>query len=142
MYFSKEEENRIVQSIKAAEQRTSGEIRVYIESFCDNDDPVARAADLFTSNKMDATRDRNGVLIYIASEARQFAIWGDSGIYARTGQRFWENERKLLRRFLQQDQSCEGICAVVYEIGDVLQQHFPSDRKDNPNELPDEIIYG
>ncbi len=142
MYFSKEEENRIVQAIKAAEKRTSGEIRVYIESFCDNDEPVERAAQLFATNKMDQTNDRNGVLIYIANEARQFAIWGDSGIYARTGQRFWENERKLLRRFLQQDQSCSGICAVVREIGDVLHEHFPADRKDNPNELPDEIIYG
>jgi uncharacterized membrane protein len=142
MHFSQEEETRIVQAIKMAELRTSGEVRVYIERFCDHEDPVHRASELFTSNKMDQTRDRNGVLVYIARESRQFAIWGDSGIFARTGQRFWENERRLLRRYLQQDQSCDGICAVVQEIGDALHQHFPADKQDNPNELPDEIIYG
>ena len=42
MLFTKEEEARIVQAIRAAERRTSGEIRVFVEDFCDRDHPVAR----------------------------------------------------------------------------------------------------
>ena len=142
MYFSKEEETYIVAAIKAAEQRTSGEIRVYIESFCDYDDPLERAAELFVERGMDQTREHNAVLIYIANEARQFAIWGDSNMHAKAGNLFWEKEKQMLRRYLQQDKACEGVCAVVFEIGEVLKQFFPANSNDNPNELPNDIIYG
>jgi uncharacterized membrane protein len=142
MFFTKEEESRIIEAIRVAELKTSGEIRVFMEDFCDADDPIARAAELFVTYKMNETQNRNGVLIYIAHTARQFAIWGDSGVHEKAGQLFWEKEKHLLRRYLQKDESCAGICTVIHEIGDILKINFPADNNNNPNELPNEIIYG
>lgn len=142
MIFSKTEEQAVVSAIKAAETKTSGEIRLYIEEVCDAEHPLDRAALLFQEYGMTGTRERNGVLLYIATASRQFAIWGDTGIHQRLGQQFWETEKHLLRQFLQKDQACEGVCAVISKIGDALKAHFPANSNDNPNELPDDIIYG
>jgi uncharacterized membrane protein len=142
MEFSREEELQIVDSIRIAEQLTSGEIRLFVERICESGYPLERAEEMFFANNMHKTRDRNGVILYIATVSRQFAIWGGEGIYKKCGPDFWENEKVLLRRFLQDDKPVEGICAVIKSIGHALKIHFPADNKDNPNELPDDIIYG
>jgi uncharacterized membrane protein len=142
MQFSKEEEQLIVGSIRKAEQMTSGEIRLYVESICESGNALERAEALFYGFEMNKTRDRNGVIIYLAPVSRQFAIWGDQGIFEKCGPDFWEEEKVLLRRFLQADEPVAGLCAVVESIGYALQHNFPANDEDNPNELSDDIIYG
>ena len=142
MIFTKEEEARILAAIRAAEQVTSGEIRLFVEDFCDRDHPVERAAEVFHLFGMFNTKQRNAVLLYIADKSHHFAIWGDSGIHERVGFQFWDAEKQLLREYLQQEKASEGVCRVIEQIGEQLRHHFPADPKDNDNELPDEIIYG
>lgn len=143
MIFTKDEEVRIVQAIRAAERRTSGEIRVYVEDFCDRDHPVERAAEVFHLFGMFNTKERNGVLIYIAQKSHQFAIWGDAGIHERVGFQFWDAEKQLMREYFQHDQAAEGVCLAITQIGERLREHFPAAADDkNENELPDEIIFG
>jgi uncharacterized membrane protein len=143
MLFSPKEEQDIVAAIAAAERRTTGEIRMFIESICERDHPVERAVEVFQLHGMYHTQMRNAVLLYLAYDSRQFAIWGDSGIHEIVGHNFWEAEKKLLRTYLQRDEAAAGICAVIAQIGEQLRLHFPaSPDDDNPNELPDEIIYG
>jgi len=142
MLFTKEEEGRIQEAIRSAERLTSGEIRLYVEDFCDRDHPVERAAELFHLFDIHNTKENNGVLIYVAEKSHLFAIWGDSGIHERVGFQFWDAEKQLLREYLANGQACAGICLVIAQIGEQLQRHFPADPHDNENELPDEIIYG
>lgn len=142
MLFTQEEEARIKEAIRAAENLTSGEIRLYVEDFCDRDHPVERASELFQLFGMFNTRQRNAVLIYLADKSRMFAIWGDSGIHQRVGYQFWEAEKQLLRTHLQAGDACTGICLVVAQIGAQMQSYFPADPNDNENELPDDILYG
>jgi len=143
MLFTKEEETRIVQAIRAAERRTSGEIRVFVEDFCDRDHPVERAAEVFQLFGMFNTKARNGVMIYLAEKSHQFALWGDTGIHERVGFQFWEAEKRILREHLQRDEAADGMCLVIEQIGERLHEHFPAaDDDKNENELPDEIIYG
>jgi uncharacterized membrane protein len=143
MIFSREDEARIMQAVRAAERRTSGEIRVFVEDFCDRDHPVERAAEVFNLFGMFNTKEQNGVLIYLAEKSHQFAIWGDAGIHQKVGFQFWDAEKKLLRAFLQRDEAADGVCAVIEQIGEKLREHFPAAEGDNnENELPDEIIYG
>ena len=142
MIFSKEEEARIVQAIRAAERRTSGEIRVFVEDFCLRDHPVERAAEIFHLYGMFNTKEQNGVLIYLAEKSRQFAFWGDTGSHDKVGFQFWETEKQLLRAHLQRDEAATGICEVVRQIGTRLHNYFPADENHNDNELPDDIIYG
>jgi uncharacterized membrane protein len=142
MLFSKEEETRILQAIRAAERGTSGEIRLFIEDFCLRDHPVERAEEVFQLFGMYNTKNRNAVLLYVAEKSRHFAIWGDAGIHQQVGHQFWEAEKKLLREQLQDDNAAGGIMQVIALIGERLRAYFPSDDNHDDNELPDEIIYG
>ncbi len=142
MLFTKEEESRILQAIQVAERGTSGEIRLFIEDFCLRDHPVERAEEVFQLFGMFNTKNRNAVLIYLAEKSRHFALWGDAGIHERVGFQFWEDEKRLLRDHLQQDDAVGGISEVISLIGNRLRTHFPSDENHDDNELPDEIIYG
>ncbi|MBU6342862.1 MAG: TPM domain-containing protein [Bacteroidetes bacterium] len=142
MLFTKTEEAQIVQAIRAAENNTSGEIRVYVEDFCLRDQPVERAAELFHLFGMFNTRQRNAVLIYLADKSRHFAFWGDVGINEAVGFGFWNAEKQLFKAHLQRDDAAAGLCAVIEKMGEKLKTFFPADPDDNPNELPDEIIYG
>lgn len=143
MLFTPSEEQKITTAIRRAERSTTGEIRIFVEDVCDRDHPVERAAELFQLHGMFHTEARNGVLIYLAHLSRQFAIWGDTGIHEKVGHQFWEAEKRLLREYLQRDEACAGVCAVIAQIGERLQAYFPVNPDDhNPNELPDDIIYG
>jgi uncharacterized membrane protein len=141
-FFTEEERQQLVAAIQQAEQRTSGEVRIYVESRCRFVDPVDRAKELFLSLGMEKTKERNATLIYIAFEDHQLAILGDEGIHKKVGQQYWEQEvAKMIQEF-SSEHIIEGICRVVYDIGEALQHHFPFDRETDKNELPDEIIFG
>jgi uncharacterized membrane protein len=140
-FFSDEEQDRIVQAIRSAERRTSGEIRVYIESRCRFVDPIDRAIEVFYGLKMERTDDRNGVLVYVAIKDRQLAIFGDEGIHNRVGKDFWELEVKKMLDEFNSAHFAAGIVDIVKDIGQALHHHFPYEREDK-NELPDNIVFG
>ena len=141
-YFSAQEKERILAAIRQAEQRTSGEVRLFIESKCKYVNPVDRAKELFFELQMHKTTDRNGNLIYIAMKDRQAAVFGDEGIHQRVGQKYWDEEiNKMLLNFKEQH-IVDGICQCIEDIGDALHQHFPYDRETDKNELPDDIVFG
>jgi uncharacterized membrane protein len=139
-FFSKDEENRIVQTIQDAERLTSGEIRVHLER--DYKDSILDAASrTFVKLRMDRTKDRNGVLIFIAPERRDFAILGDRGINAAVPPDFWESVKNVMQKNFRQAMFAEGVCQGVKMAGEKLQAFFPWTDGDK-NELPDDISYG
>jgi uncharacterized membrane protein len=139
--FNPADEERIVSAIRASEKRTSGEIRVFIESKCRFVDPVDRAAEVFFGLKMEQTEDRNGVVLYVAMKDHQLAIFGDEGIHKIVGSEFWNAEvQKILREF-NAEHYVDGIIAIVQDIGEALVKHFPYEQEDK-NELPDNIVFG
>lgn len=140
-FFTDEEQQQIVAAIRAAEKRTSGEIRLFIESKCSYVDALDRAAEIFFGLKMEHTEDRNGVLLYIAVKDKQLAIFGDKGIHEKVGTEFWNKEvRKILSEFSKQHYA-DGLVTIVTEIGEALVHHFPYENEDR-NELPDDIVFG
>ncbi|MBO9198628.1 MULTISPECIES: TPM domain-containing protein [Niastella] len=141
-FFSHNEQDRIVNAIRLAEQQTSGEIRVYTESRCRFVDPLDRAAEVFWGLKMDMTKDRNGVLIYVAMKDRQFAILADQGIHEKVGQAFWNQEVSVMQKHFGNALPAEAIEAVVNDVGEALRTHFPYDRSTDKNELPDDLVFG
>ena len=82
-FFSHEQKERILRSIRDAELDTSGEIRVHLERRC-RGEALDRAAYLFEKLNMHKTALRNGVLFYLSIEDHKFAILGDAGINAIT----------------------------------------------------------
>ena len=139
-FFSKEEEQKVIRAIKVAEKNTSGEIRVHIEANCLKK-PLVAAVETFHKLGMEKTAARNGVLIFIAPERREFAIIGDKGIDEKVEKGFWNFERDLLRQYFKKGAYCEGTCEVIKQIGEKLKGYFPY-TSDDINELPDEISYG
>lgn len=140
-FLTEAEEQRITEAIGAAEQKTSGEIRVYMESHCSYLDPVDRAKELFYELNMHETAQGNGVLLYLAIKDHQLAIYGGQGIHEKVGTEFWNKEvRQILSEF-KAHHFAEGIVHTVGDIGAALQTHFPYDHQDK-NELSNEIIFG
>ena len=141
-FFSEEEKQQLVAAIQQAEKRTSGEVRIFVESRCRFVDAVDRAKELFLQLGMEKTTERNATLIYIAFEDHQLAILGDEGIHQKVGQEYWDKEvAKIIHEF-RSEHILDGICQVVYDIGEALQQFFPYDNETDKNELPDDIIFG
>lgn len=140
-WFTPDEHASIVNAIRAAEKRTSGEVRVFVESRCSYVDPVDRAVEVFFGLKMEKTEDRNGVLLYIAMKDHQLAVFGDKGIHEKVGTDFWNNEvRQMLSSFSKHNYA-EGIVKIITDIGEALVAHFPYENEDR-NELPDDIVFG
>jgi len=138
-FFTKEDEERIIQAIQAAERNTSGEIRVHLEKKLGSD-VLKEAQQTFAKLGMHKTEARNGVLIFLAPEHRQFAILGDEGINKIVGDNFWQEERDLLQQHFRQGAYADGICLAIAQVGEKLKAHFPY-QQDDTNELSDEISY-
>lgn len=140
-FFTKEQQQLMVEAIQEAEKNTSGEVRFFVESKCKYVDPVDRAREIFFSLKMNQTKDRNAVLLYIAMDDHQLAIFADEGIYQRLGANYWNVEvKKIIARFSKDDYT-GGVCDVISDIGEALKKEFPYESSDK-NELPDELIFG
>lgn len=141
-FFTHEEKQSIIKAVQQAEQRTSGEVRVFVESKCSYVDAIDRATEIFFNLKMQHTKERNAVLLYVALKDHQLAVFGDEGIHQKVGTEFWQKEVfKMIKNFSRNNYA-EGIVQCVEDIGDALHFHFPFDNKTDKNELPDDIIFG
>ena|SRR5438128_4082293 len=136
-FLSQVDHDRIVDAIRGAEKQTSGEIRVHVQPRCG---PNIRAFAERTFERLGMTRTthRNGVLLFIATEPRQFVILGDRGIDEKVPAGFWDEiAAKLTIRF-KNAQFTDGIVEAINAAGEHLKQYFPRAAGD-VNELSDEI---
>lgn len=139
-FFSPEEEAAIIGAIRSAERASSGEIRVHVEVGAEVPAlDVARR--IFQELGMHETKDRNGVLILLSVDRREFAIIGDEGIDKVVSEDFWETERDLLQRHFRKGEFAAGLALAIEQVGTKLRKFFPY-TGDDMNELPDEISYG
>lgn len=126
-------------AIVRAEARTSGEIRISLASwFWGNVRRTAEAA--FERLGMTATRERNGVLIFVVPARRSFAVIGDAGIHARVGDAFWVEVGARMSAAFSEDRFTEGLIAGVEAVGERLALSFPADPARNPDELPNTVL--
>ncbi len=137
-FLKQSEEEEIIKAIQQAEQQTSGEIRVHIENHSDNHNK--RVMEVFHELEMTKTKNRNGVLLYIAVTDKYFYIYGDEGINKLVSDNFWDTTRDIMLHYFKKQQFKEGIVKAVLEIGKQLKQFFPYD-KAQKNELSDDISY-
>ena len=138
-FFSKEQQNQILASVREAEEATSGEIRVHIETSCP-EAVLDRAAWVFKKLAMNKTAERNGVLFYLAVRDKKFAIIGDAGINSKVPAGFWDSISEILQKNFKQGKFAEGLSEGIVLAGKQLKTHFPH-RTDDINELPDEISF-
>lgn len=139
-FFTTQEQDQIIESIRLAELNTSGEIRLHIEANCEGD-AYERAKVVFEQLGMHATEQKNGVLFYLAYADHKFAILGDKGIHEKVSQQFWDAEKELLLSYFKQQKFAEGLCLAIAQAGEKLKQHFPYQSNDT-NELSNDISFG
>lgn len=137
--FNDEEQQRIRKAIEEAENRSSGEIRVCIEKKC-SEEVLDRAAKYFFQLNMHKTKLRHGVLIYVATVDRKFAIIGDSGINQVVPPDFWDSTKEDMMQHFKYGDIVEGIITGLKIAGEQLQKYFPN-TQGNINELPDDIAF-
>ena len=137
--FTEEEQHRIRIAIEDAEKHTSGQIRVCIEKTC-SDNVLDRAAKYFHKLEMHKTKHRNGVLVYVATVDRKFAIIGDAGINKVVPADFWDSTKEDMLEHFKLGDLVEGIVTGLKITGDHLQKFFPHNT-DDTIELSDDIAF-
>jgi uncharacterized membrane protein len=138
-FLSKLEHDQIVQAIKDAEAKTSGEIRVYVQRGKLNIDPLIAAEKKFHRLGMQRTADRNAVLIFIAPRVHKFAVVGDKAIHEKCGESYWQRVVDLMREHFRNERFSDALVEAIRDVGSVLTEHFPK-RSTSSTELPDEIV--
>ncbi len=140
-FLSDSQKADITKAIQAAERNSSGEIRVHIEKICPTNNVLDRASQVFIELGMGNTTQLNGVLFYLSTDDRKFAVLGDKGIDKVVPENFWETTKNLLKTNFSQGLFAEGLAQGIHSAGEQLKHFFPY-QSDDVNELPDDISFG
>jgi uncharacterized membrane protein len=141
--FTDEVDAGIEAAIRAAEARTSGEIRFVIETALDplaagrGHAPRARAHEIFGQFRVWDTELRNGVLIYVLVADRDVEILADRGAAAVIPAAGWEAAARRMEEAFRAGRYREGAIAGVEAVGGLLEKHFPAGARDR-DELPNQ----
>ncbi|MDP1800741.1 MAG: TPM domain-containing protein [Bacteroidota bacterium] len=138
-FFDQREQQLLIDAIVQAELKTSGEIRLHIENLCIGNE-LKRAQKVFTNLKMHETKERNGVLIYIATFSRKIAVIGDEGIHQKLGNEFWQKVVDELIKKFKENKKAEALAECIITCGEQLGKFFPRSNEDK-DELTNTISY-
>jgi Predicted membrane protein len=131
--------DRLEKAVAAAEQGSSGQIRLVIESswplyLVGRMQPRGRALQWFSELRVWDTEQNNGVLIYLCFAEHDVEILADRGFNGKVTHATWEAIcRDMEQHFRVQDFEL-GLNQGLAAIGGLLRQHFPSETA--LNELP------
>ena len=128
---------RVVAAIQTAEKKTSGELRVLLARH-KAPNAVAAARRHFERLGMTHTRQRNGVLIFLAPCSRTFAVIGDTGVHEKCGDVFWRELADAMSEYFKRGDFTAGLVHGIERAGALLAEHFPPPADDR-TELPDDI---
>jgi uncharacterized membrane protein len=130
--------DRVERAIAAAEQKTSGEIRISIAPwFWGSVDRAADAA--FVRLGMTQTAERNGVLFFLVPSRHTFVVRGDSAIHQHVGQAFWDQLATTMSAYFRRREFTEGLLWAIGAAADRLASHFPGRHESDVDELPNDI---
>jgi len=133
------QKKQILHAIESAEHKTSGELRVHLSYSKEEPNLLESAQARFQELKMDQTRDRNGILLYLNPRLHRFSIYGDIGIHEKVGQAFWEDLVQNVRNAIREKNLTHGIIHAIEAMGRALKMHFPHQNQDLKNELENDV---
>ena len=129
----------LVEVIKIAENQSTGEIRLHIDSSAEKENAEV-AFEVFQRLEMYKTKDRNAILFHVNFNQRYLTIIGDEGIHQKVCQSFWDKiHSEVITQFVQ-GKYFFGLKEAIFKTGKELKKYFPV-KEENPNELPDEITF-
>lgn len=142
-YFNDDDFLRVSNKIKEMEKITAGEIRVALKEdkpFLKKKTSIEKLAEEeFYKLRMNETRDRTGILIYVLLGERKFYILADEGIDEKVSQDTWNNVRDDIQNEFKLGHYTEGIIKGIDNVGNILGEHFPI-KYDDTNELSNKVV--
>ncbi|MEC3874683.1 TPM domain-containing protein [Chryseobacterium salviniae] len=129
----------LVEAIQSAEEHSTGEIRVHIDSNTDHDN-AKTAFRVFEELCMGKTAERNAVLFHINFKQKYLTIIGDTGIHEKVHQSYWDHLHDFMTSEFAKGNYYKALKSAILETGLELKKHFPV-TGENPNELPNEITF-
>lgn len=98
-----------------------------------------RAAAAFVEEEIFATRERTGVLLFIAHFEHRVLVLRDTGINAKVDADHWDAIAANVADGIHKGQAAEALLAAVEACGALLEQHGVERRADDRNELDDRV---
>ena len=142
-YLTNESLDKIAKSIGEIEKNTSGEIRICIKKkrglLEKKYSPRQIALKEFSKLKMDKTKDRTGVLLFLIFEERKFEIIADEGINSKISPEQWDEISERIKTHFSKKSYFDGILSGIETIGEVLKKEFIVN-SDDTDELSNEVI--
>ncbi|MCW1964079.1 TPM domain-containing protein [Chryseobacterium viscerum] len=129
----------LVEAIQSAEDHSTGEIRVHIDSNTDSRD-AKTAFEVFKKLDMDKTAERNAVLFHVNFEQKYLTIIGDIGIHEKVKQSYWDHLHDYITAEFAKGYYYQALKSAILETGLELKKHFPVEGE-NPNQLSNEITF-
>lgn len=138
-YLTNQEIASLVEAIQSAEDHSTGEIRVHIDSTTERDNAKV-ALEVFNRLCKDQTVEKNAVLFHINFEQKYLTIIGDSGIHKKVKQSYWDHLHDKITSEFAKGNYFSALKNAILETGFELKKHFPI-TGENPNQLPNEITF-
>lgn len=138
-YLTNQEMASLVEAIQTAENCSTGEIRVHIDSNTE-DNNAEMAFEVFKTLCKDKTAEKNAVLFHVNFEKKYLTIIGDEGIHEKVHQRFWDVMHDYITAEFARGKYYEALKSAILQTGIELKRHFPI-TGENPNELSNEITF-
>ena len=129
----------LVEAIQTAENHSTGEIRVHIDSTTEGHNAEI-AFEVFKTLCKDKTVEQNAVLFHVNFEQQYLTIIGDEGIHKKVKQSFWDKMHDEITTSFSKGKYFDGLKKAILETGIELKNHFPI-VGENPNELSNEITF-
>jgi putative membrane protein len=93
----------------------------------------------FIRRGLTRTRDKTGVLIYVALAEHHAEILADTGIADRVGPEVWADIIEELTGAIKAGSMADGLVGAIKRAGAILAEHAPP-RFEDEDELPNRII--
>ena len=102
----------------------------------------AAAEAAFLRAQVFATRERTGVLIFVAVAEHRVVVLGDAGINARVDPAEWQAVADDIVAAIRRRDTAAGLCAGIADVGRLLAERGVARASGDVNELPDEPRQG
>jgi putative membrane protein len=101
-----------------------------------------RAAVAFVEQEVFRTRDRTGILLFLSLFEHRVVLLADAGIDQKVEENRWETITRRLAAGIRQGRAGPALLEAIQACGELLERHGVERRKDDRDELSNELRRG